>query len=74
MERVCIPKQVTATFKPLKRTFGYRIRRMDLEGSPEIPALAEYVKLMDRTQLSGKRRRVRVHHGACDGSSLRERN
>ena len=41
-------KQVTATFKPAEENFGYRIRRMDLEGSPEIPALAEYVKLMDR--------------------------
>ena len=40
--------QVTATFKPAEENFGYRIRRMDLEGSPEIPALAEYVKLMDR--------------------------
>ena len=41
-------KHVTATFKPAEENFGYRIRRMDLEGTPEIPALAEYVKLMDR--------------------------
>ena len=34
-------KQVAATFKPAEENFGYRIRRMDLEGTPEIPALAE---------------------------------
>ena len=41
-------KPVSATFKPAEENFGYRIRRVDLEGSPEIPALAEYIKLMDR--------------------------
>lgn len=41
-------KMVTATFKPAEENFGYKIHRVDLEGSPEIPALAEYVKLMDR--------------------------
>ncbi|MBC5619768.1 bifunctional UDP-3-O-[3-hydroxymyristoyl] N-acetylglucosamine deacetylase/3-hydroxyacyl-ACP dehydratase [Butyricimonas hominis] len=41
-------KMVTATFKPAEENFGYKIHRVDLEGAPEIPALAEYIKLMDR--------------------------
>ena len=41
-------KTVTATFKPAEENFGYKIHRVDLEGTPEIPALAEYIKLMDR--------------------------
>lgn len=41
-------KTVTVTFKPAGENFGYKIHRVDLEGTPEIPALAEYIKLMDR--------------------------
>lgn len=41
-------KHVTVTFKPAKENFGYKIHRIDLDGTPEIPALAEYVKFVDR--------------------------
>ncbi|WP_059026687.1 bifunctional UDP-3-O-[3-hydroxymyristoyl] N-acetylglucosamine deacetylase/3-hydroxyacyl-ACP dehydratase [Gabonibacter massiliensis] len=41
-------KHVTVTFKPAKEDFGYKIHRIDLDGTPEIPALAEYVKFVDR--------------------------
>ena len=41
-------KMVTATFKPAVENSGYIIRRVDLDGMPEIPALADYVKFMDR--------------------------
>jgi len=41
-------KEVTVTFKPAPENFGYRIHRVDLDGTPEIPALAEYVKFVDR--------------------------
>ena len=44
-------KQVAAIFKPAEENFGYRIRRMDLEGTPEIPALAE-CKINGSCQLS----------------------
>ena len=35
--------EINLTVKPGKENSGYVIRRMDLEGTPEIPALAEYV-------------------------------
>lgn len=41
-------KVVCATFKPAEVNTGYRIVRTDLEGRPEIPALAQYVELADR--------------------------
>lgn len=41
-------KHVTVTFKPAMENFGYKIHRIDLDGTPEIPALAEYVKFVDR--------------------------
>lgn len=41
-------KQVSVTFRPAKENFGYRIHRVDLEGTPEIPALAAYVKFVER--------------------------
>lgn len=41
-------KHVTVTFKHAKEDFGYKIHRIDLDGTPEIPALAEYVKFVDR--------------------------
>lgn len=41
-------KMVTATFKPAVENSGYIIRRVDLEGKPEVPALADYVRFMDR--------------------------
>ena len=34
---------VTMTFKPAPIDSGYRFQRVDLEGQPTIPALAEYV-------------------------------
>ena len=41
-------KEVCATFKPSGENTGYRIVRTDLEGCPEIPALAKYVEFADR--------------------------
>ena len=41
-------KVVTATFKPAGENTGYMIRRMDLEGTPEVAAVADYVKFVDR--------------------------
>ena len=35
--------EITATFQPAKENTGYRFRRVDLEGAPEIPALAENI-------------------------------
>jgi UDP-3-O-[3-hydroxymyristoyl] N-acetylglucosamine deacetylase/3-hydroxyacyl-[acyl-carrier-protein] dehydratase len=42
-------QEVTATFKPAAANTGYRIVRVDLEHRPEIPALAEYVTLAERS-------------------------
>lgn len=41
-------KEVCVTFKPAVENSGYRIIRTDLEGRPEIPAVAAYVKFVDR--------------------------
>ena len=41
-------KAVTATFKPGAENTGYVIVRTDVEGCPEIPALAKYVEQADR--------------------------
>lgn len=41
-------KEVCATFKPAEENTGYRVIRTDLEGTPEIPALAKYVDFVDR--------------------------
>lgn len=41
-------KEVCATFKPAEENTGYVIVRTDLEGAPEIPALAKYVEFADR--------------------------
>lgn len=41
-------KEVEAIFKPAGENTGYRIVRTDLEGAPEIPALAKYVEFADR--------------------------
>lgn len=42
-------KGVCVTFKPAEENTGYRIIRTDLEGTPEIPALAKYVEFVDRS-------------------------
>jgi UDP-3-O-[3-hydroxymyristoyl] N-acetylglucosamine deacetylase / 3-hydroxyacyl-[acyl-carrier-protein] dehydratase len=36
-------QRCTITFKPAPPNFGIRFKRIDLGGSPEIPALVEYV-------------------------------
>jgi len=41
-------KEVGVTFKPAEENSGYRIVRTDLEGRPEIPALAKYLEFADR--------------------------
>ena len=41
-------KEVCAVFKPAEVNTGYVIVRTDLEGAPEIPALAKYVEFADR--------------------------
>ncbi len=41
-------KEVCATFKPAEKNTGYTIVRTDLDGKPEIPALAKYVEFVDR--------------------------
>ncbi|MDR0765652.1 MAG: bifunctional UDP-3-O-[3-hydroxymyristoyl] N-acetylglucosamine deacetylase/3-hydroxyacyl-ACP dehydratase [Odoribacteraceae bacterium] len=42
-------KEVTATFLPAAENTGYRITRVDLEHRPEIPALAAYATLAERS-------------------------
>ena len=42
-------KEVCATFKPAVENTGYCIVRTDLDGSPEIPAIAKYVEFVDRS-------------------------
>lgn len=45
-------KKVTLTFKPAPEDTGYIFKRTDLEGTPEVPALASYVTTTERgTQL-----------------------
>lgn len=41
-------KEVSVTFKPAPENTGYRIMRTDLEEKPVVPALAAYVKFIDR--------------------------
>ncbi len=41
-------KEVGVTFKPAAENTGYRIVRIDLEEQVEIPALAQYVQMVDR--------------------------
>lgn len=41
-------KEVCAMFKPSEENSGWNIVRTDIEGRPVIPAVAEYVKMMDR--------------------------
>lgn len=41
-------KEVTLTFKPAPENHGYVFRRIDLEGTPELPAEARYVASTDR--------------------------
>ena len=47
--------EITAVFKPAPENTGYRFKRVDLEGAPEIPALAEYVVETTRGTVIGKR-------------------
>jgi len=42
-------KEVCVTFKPAAENTGYCIVRTDLEGCPEIPAIAKYVEFADRS-------------------------
>ena len=35
--------EITATFKPAAENFGYKFKRVDLDGEPVIDALAENV-------------------------------
>lgn len=46
--------EITAVFKPAPENTGYRFKRVDLEGAPEIPALAEYVVETTRGTVIGK--------------------
>ena len=41
-------KEVCVTFKPAEENSGYKIIRTDVEGRPVVPALAEYVKFVER--------------------------
>ena len=36
-------KLVNVTIKPAATNFGYCFKRIDLEGQPEVPAIADYV-------------------------------
>ena len=47
--------QITATFRPASENTGYRFRRVDLEGSPEIEAVAETVVETTRGTVLGKK-------------------
>ncbi|MDD3166060.1 MAG: bifunctional UDP-3-O-[3-hydroxymyristoyl] N-acetylglucosamine deacetylase/3-hydroxyacyl-ACP dehydratase [Bacteroidales bacterium] len=46
--------KITATFQPAEANTGYRFVRTDLEGKPEIEALAEYVKQTERGTVLNK--------------------
>ena len=41
-------KEVNVTFKPAAINTGYNIVRVDVDGSPMIPAIAKYVEFVDR--------------------------
>lgn len=41
-------KEVELTFRPAPADHGYSFRRIDLDGAPEIPALAKYVTTTER--------------------------
>lgn len=41
-------KEVCVTFKPVEENSGYRIVRTDMEGTPVIPAIADYVQFVER--------------------------
>lgn len=47
--------QLTATFKPAAENSGYRFRRVDLEGEPEVEAVAENVVETTRGTVLGKK-------------------
>ena len=49
--------KVEATFKPAPENTGYLFKRIDLEGSPVIEALAENVVATNRGTVLGGRRR-----------------
>lgn len=47
-------EKVTLTFKPAPANFGVKFKRIDVEGQPEIPALANWVQSTDRGTCIGK--------------------
>ncbi|MDE6772321.1 MAG: UDP-3-O-acyl-N-acetylglucosamine deacetylase, partial [Muribaculaceae bacterium] len=47
--------EITATFNPAPDNFGYRFKRVDLEGQPEIEAVAENVIETTRGTVLGKK-------------------
>lgn len=47
-------QRVTATFCPAQANFGYKFRRMDLEGQPVVDAVAENVVDTSRSTVLGK--------------------
>lgn len=47
--------EITATFKPAPENFGYKFKRIDLEGEPTIDALAENVVDTRRGTVLGKK-------------------
>ena len=47
-------KSVKATLMPAEENTGIRFRRIDLEGAPEIPALAEFVVETSRSTVIGR--------------------
>lgn len=47
--------EITATFKPAPENFGYKFKRIDLEGEPMIDALAENVVDTRRGTVLGKK-------------------
>src|SRR5699024_11683787 len=47
-------KRVTMTLQPAPVNHGYIFKRMDVEGTPEIPALASYVTQTERSTILEK--------------------
>ena len=45
---------ITATFQPAPENFGYKFKRVDLEGQPVVDALAENVVETTRGTVIGK--------------------
>lgn len=61
---------VQMTFLPAEAGSGIRFRRTDLEGAPEVEALADYVVDTSRGTTIERKGSAREHDRACDGRAV----